>query len=79
MSDRLDDVLASLAQVAPEVDGRLLDRTAPLIEQLDIDSMDFLNFVAALCARCGIDIPEQDYRAVSTIDGAIAYLDRRCG
>ena len=48
-------------------------------EALDIDSMDFLNFVLALHARFGIDIPEADYPRLSTLDGAVAYIASKSG
>jgi acyl carrier protein len=43
-------------------------------EQLDIDSMDFLNLIVALHERTGIEIPERDYPKLSTLDAAVAYL-----
>jgi acyl carrier protein len=43
---------------------------------LDLDSMDFVNFVVGLHERTGIDIPEADYPRLRTMDGAIAYLGR---
>ena len=48
----------------------------PLRDQLDIDSMDFLNFVIAVNERTGIDIPESDYGALATLNGCVAYLAR---
>ena len=45
-----------------------------LREELDIDSMDFLNFVIALHETLGIDIPEAEYPRLVTLDGAVAYL-----
>jgi acyl carrier protein len=46
---------------------------------MDIDSMDFLNFISALHRRFGIDIPEIDYTKLATLDGAIAYLSSKLG
>ena len=51
-----------------------LDPSADLREALDIDSMDFLNFVTALHHRLGINIPELDYPKLFTMDGAVSYL-----
>lgn len=67
-------VLAELGAVAPEMDASSIDPEAPLRDELDIDSMDFLNFVTALHERLKVDIPETDYPALSTINGAVAYL-----
>ena len=63
-----------LANIAPEMDLQTLDPSADLREALDIDSMDFLNFVTAVHHRLGVDIPELDYPKLVTLDGAAAYL-----
>ena len=47
-----------------------------LREALDLDSMDFLNFVIALHEQTGIDIPEADYPRLRSPDRAIAYFER---
>lgn len=65
-----------LARIAPEADPAGLAGKAVLRDALDLDSMDFLNFVAALHERTGIDIPEADYPKLATLDGAVAYLAR---
>jgi acyl carrier protein len=63
-----------LGNIAPEMDLHGLDSSADLREALDIDSMDFLNFVIAVHRRLGVEIPELDYPKLITIDGALAYL-----
>lgn len=67
------DVLGS---IAPEADLAALAGPEDLRETLDLDSMDFLNFVAGLHQRTGRDIPEADYPKLFTLEGAIAYLRR---
>jgi acyl carrier protein len=67
-------VLEELNNIAPEVDLAAVDPGADLHEAIDIDSMDFLNFVTALHHRLGVNIPELDYPKLITIDGAIRYL-----
>jgi len=67
-------VLEELNNIAPEVDLAAIDSAADLHEAIDIDSMDFLNFVTALHHRLGVDIPELDYPKLITIDGAVRYL-----
>ncbi len=69
-----DIVITALTEVAPEVDPAAIDPDEDLVEQLDIDSMDFLNVVVAVHERTGIEIPERDYPKLSTLDGAVAYL-----
>ena len=45
-------------------------------DELDLDSMDFLNFIAGLHERAGIDIPEAEYPKLFTLDGAVSWLSR---
>ncbi len=63
--------------IAPEVDMASVDAKADLREAVDIDSMDFLNFITAVHHRLGIDIPEIDYPKLITLDGAVAYIAAR--
>ena len=72
-------VLDTLGDIAPEADLGVLPPGKDLREELDIDSMDFLNFVIALHEKLGADIPEADYPQLSTLDGAVGYLMGRCG
>jgi acyl carrier protein len=67
-------VLRTLARIAPEADLEQLRPDVSLREQLDIDSMDFLNFVIALHKELGVDIPEKDYPKFATVDGCVEYL-----
>ena len=67
-------VQEELNNIAPEIDLASVAPAADLREALDIDSMDFLNFVTAIHHRLGVDIPELDYPKLVTLDGAIAYL-----
>jgi len=69
-----DTVLEVLRRIAPEADLGTIDPGEPLREQLDLDSVDFLNFVVGLHERLGIDIPEADYGKLASIDDAVAYL-----
>ncbi len=68
-----------LNNIAPEIDMTGVDPAADLREAMDIDSMDFLNFITALHRRLGIDIPEIDYPKLVTLDGATAYLRAKLG
>ena len=63
-----------LGNIAPEMDLRQLDPAADLRDALDIDSMDFLNFVIALHQALGVDVPEVDYPKLATLDGCVEYL-----
>jgi acyl carrier protein len=66
-----------LGNIAPEMDLATVNPRADLREALDIDSMDFLNFVIAIHRRLGVDIPELDYPKLVTLDGAASYLMAR--
>lgn len=70
-------VLAALASVAPEVEDITLDPAHDIRNQLEIDSMDFLNFMMALNQALGIEVPEQDYGDVASLDGCVRYLARK--
>ena len=72
-------VLDTLGDIAPEADLQTLPPDKGLREELDIDSMDFLNFVIALHEKLGVDIPESDYPQLITLDGAVAYLRNKLG
>jgi acyl carrier protein len=70
-------VLRLLAEIVPEAgDGGLRD-DVPLRDQLDLDSMDFLNFIIALDRELKIEVPESDYPRLATIEGATSYLGNR--
>ena len=65
-----------LSNIAPEADTDALGGNADLRDGLDIDSVDFLNFVASIYERIGVDIPERDYPTLSTVDGCVDYLSK---
>ena len=70
-------VIEALTRIAPEIDPASIESGASFRDQLDLDSMDFLNFVLAVHERLGLDIPEADYPRLSTLDDAVRYLDER--
>ena len=67
-------VIGALTEVAPEIDPGAIDPDTDLTEQVDIDSMDFLNVIVAINEQTGIEIPERDYPKLSTLNNAVAYL-----
>jgi len=67
----------AISGIAPEAGFDALDPDDGLREQLDLDSMDFLNVVIALHEALGVDIPEVDYPRLFTMNGAVAYLKAR--
>ena len=70
-------VVRALARIAPEARHLTLAPGVSLRDQLDIDSMDFLNFVIALHRELDVEIPETDYPQLATLDGAVRYLGAR--
>ncbi|HVO29625.1 MAG TPA: phosphopantetheine-binding protein [bacterium] len=76
-TDLKNAVLGALKRVAPETDPAAIPSKAPLRDELDIDSMDFLKFLLLLKESTGIDVPESDADSLSTIDGAVEYLAGR--
>ena len=71
-----ETVLEALGSVIPELQPADIDPSATLRDQLDIDSMDFINFVIALDKSLGVAIPEADYGELSSVDACVAYLER---
>ncbi|HUP33209.1 MAG TPA: acyl carrier protein [Gaiellaceae bacterium] len=67
-------VLRILGDIAPEADPDTLRPDVDLREQLDIDSMDFLNFVIGIDQELGVSIPEREYPRLATLDGCVDYL-----
>lgn len=70
-------VLDVLAEIAPEVEVAKIETDIELRDQVDIDSMDLLNFVIGVHERTGIDIPEAHYAKLTSIDELVAYLSER--
>lgn len=70
-------VLRVLGEIAPEADLASLEPDVAFREQLDLDSMDILNFVVGLHAALGVEIPEADYPKLATLDACVGYLEAR--
>jgi acyl carrier protein len=72
-------VIATLQSVAPEVEPELLRDSRPLRLQVDLDSMDWLNFLIGLSERLKVAIPESDYGQLVTLKDLMDYLKARGG
>ena len=73
-------VREALGNVAPEVDFNAIDPAKDLRDQIDIDSVDFLNFVIGLHKALNIEIPDADVAKLTTLNGCVNYLlDRTAG
>ena len=70
-------VFAELRKIAPELEEGDVEPGKLLRDQVDLDSMDWLNFLIGLHQRFQVDIPEADYAMLTTLDAVVAYLEVR--
>ena len=68
-------VIEILADITPDEDLSGLKDDVPFREQLELDSMDFLDIVMELRKRYRVQIPEEDYPKLASMSGTIAYLE----
>ncbi|PIQ97990.1 MAG: acyl carrier protein [Nitrospinae bacterium CG11_big_fil_rev_8_21_14_0_20_56_8] len=67
-------ILDILSEIAPDENIESIDDNRKLRDQMDLDSMDFLDIVMELRKRFNIEVPEKDYEHLATMSGCIAYL-----
>jgi acyl carrier protein len=70
-------VLEILADIAPDEDLSNLKEEVPFREQLEMDSMDFLDIVMELRKRYRVQIPEEDYNELASMASTVKYLEPR--
>jgi acyl carrier protein len=73
----IDGALEVLRSIAPEVDAGSINPAQPLRRQVDLDSMDWLNFLVGLHARFGVTIAEADYAKLVCLNDVVDYLQAR--
>ncbi|HMK85884.1 MAG TPA: phosphopantetheine-binding protein [Steroidobacteraceae bacterium] len=71
------DIIALLQRIAPEIDGDTLDPKSALRDQVDLDSVDFLNFLISLHEKFRVEIPEADYEKLRSLDDIASYVAAR--
>lgn len=71
------ELLGALGEIAPEADLGTLDAASRLRDQLDLDSMDYLNWMIALHRRLKVEIPEADYGRLASLESALSYLQEK--
>jgi acyl carrier protein len=76
MNDLRATVVGALVDAAPDIDPADLAPDADFREDLEIDSMDFLEFVSQLAKRTGVEVPERDYARLSSVNTSVAYLEQ---
>lgn len=72
-----ETILEILGDIAPDEDLSTLDPDRPFRDQLDMDSMDFLDIVMELRRRYRVQIPEEDYPALASMASTVEYLTPR--
>ena len=73
-NDIRGEVLAVLTTIAPEVEPEDISDEALLRDQVDLDSMDWLNFLVGIHKRLNIEIPESDYASLRTLNDVVRYV-----
>ena len=74
-SEIKDVILDILSNIAPDDDLSGLDDAKPFREQLELDSMDFLDIVMEIRKRHRVQIPEEDYGHLASMNSTVAYLE----
>jgi acyl carrier protein len=72
-----EEVLDILSDIAPDEDLSTLRDDAPFREQMELDSMDFLDIVMELRKRHRVQIPEEDYGHLASMASTVKYLEPR--
>lgn len=67
-------VLDIIADIAPDEDVTGIEDSKSLREQLDLDSMDFLDIVMELRKRHKVEVPQEDYPKLATLESCVNYL-----
>ena len=67
-------ILNILERIAPDEDLTNLDDSKPFREQMELDSMDFLDIVMELRKRHRVQIPEEDYGNLASMHSTVTYL-----
>ena len=67
-------VIDIIEEIVPDEDCSAINPDEPLREQLDLDSMDFLDIVMELRKQYGVEVPEDDYPRLATLNSCIDYL-----
>ena len=74
MADVRQIVIDIISDIAPDEDVSNLNDAVSLREQLDLDSMDFLDIVMELRKRHKVEVPQEDYPKLATLESCVAYL-----
>jgi len=75
MTPLADQILATLCKIAPDVDPHGVDRARPLVDQLDLDSIDYQTLLATLSKEHSVEILAIDVPTLRSIDDLARYLE----
>ena len=67
-------VIDIINDILPEGDCSTVDPAGKLRDQLDLDSMDFLDIVMELRKQYKVEVPEDEYPKLATLDSCVEYL-----
>ncbi|MDZ4848615.1 MAG: acyl carrier protein [Pirellulaceae bacterium] len=74
-ADIRDEILDILSEIAPDEDLSGLEDEKNFREQMELDSMDFLDIVMELRKRHRVQIPEDEYTNLASMASTVAYLE----
>ena len=69
------EIISILEDIAPDEDLANLQDDLPFREQMELDSMDFLDIVMELRKRYRVQIPEEDYTQLASMQSTCQYLE----
>ncbi|MEW1636841.1 acyl carrier protein [Streptomyces sp. NPDC093801] len=72
--EALETIKAVLEEVVPGADLSSVSPHENFRTLLEMDSLDFLNFIEVLSSRTGLSLPEQDYPSLTTLAGSADYV-----
>jgi len=67
-------IIDIIREIVPDEDLSGIDAEKPLRDQIDLDSMDFLDIVMELRKRYSVEVPEQDYQELESMSSTVNYL-----
>ncbi len=70
-----EEIIDILQDIAPDEDLSDLKDDVAFREQLELDSMDFLDIVMELRKRHRVQIPEEDYGQLASMQSTVTYLE----
>ena len=76
-NDVREEVISVLTRIAPELDPSELSDDALLRDQVDLDSMDWLNFLVGVHKRLHVEVAERDYASLRTLADVVRYVEAR--